>query len=42
MEMQIRKCGEGWEYCNGDCSKCYKSNITYSSATDEKSIKERD
>jgi hypothetical protein len=42
MEMQIRKCGAGWEYCNGDCSKCDKSNITYSNATDEKSIRERD
>ena len=40
--MQIRKCGAEWEYCNGDCSKCDKSNITYSNATDEKSIRERD
>ena len=23
MDRQMRKCGEGWAYCDGDCFHCY-------------------
>ena len=23
MDMQMRKCGGGWAYCDGDCYHCH-------------------
>ena len=26
-EMNVRICGSGWVYCNGNCAECPKANI---------------
>ena len=33
-EQEIRKCGDGWAYCNGSCEECYKNYKDYSNSTD--------
>lgn len=33
-EQEIRKCGDGWSYCDGNCEECYKSRLKYSNETD--------
>ena len=33
MNIQIRKCGEGWAYCDGDCFNCYSVRVTTTTET---------
>ena len=32
-DYRMRKCGEGWEYCNGKCSECPKTHIVVTNHT---------
>ena len=32
-DYRMRKCGEGWEYCNGKCSECPKTHIVVTNYT---------
>lgn len=32
-DYRMRKCGEGWEYCNGKCSECPKTHIVTTNHT---------
>jgi len=41
-EYMIRRCGfNGWEYCNGNCTKCHNVNARYI-ATDHTIIRNND
>lgn len=33
MNQEIRPCGGGWEYCDGNCDGCNKNHIEYSNTT---------
>lgn len=32
-DYRMRKCGDGWEYCNGKCSECPKTHIATTNHT---------
>lgn len=38
-DKAIRKCGQTWEYCNGECVKCPKRAIKYCTSTQDAEIK---
>lgn len=31
--LEVRKCGSGWTYCDGQCSDCKSAEFGYSSGT---------
>lgn len=33
-DMALRPCGSSWAYCDGNCTECYNSKITYSTKTE--------
>lgn len=33
-DMALRPCGPSWAYCDGNCSKCYNNNLSYTTKTE--------
>lgn len=34
-DPEIRRCGDGWEYCTGECWVCAKARLSTSTSTDD-------